>query len=106
MDVDHNIFHLGVVHGALGLPAPRLDRGFVGAVDANRMDAFGIDKFVSARVLDPPAHDEVEFLGWGGFLHASDFPVSGEDITGAFSPCAQPIAIEARRARLHGAKAP
>lgn len=58
---DH-VFHLRIVHSALGIGAPSLFRCGVIFKYANQINGLEIDEFVAARVFDPAAHNEVKLL--------------------------------------------
>lgn len=65
VEVDHHIAHFGIVHRALRAAAPGIFGARIVRVDADKVDCAEIGKFKVLRVLDPPAHDEVQFLhGW------------------------------------------
>ena len=70
MDRYHDIFHLGIVNGAMRLGAPCVDGVVITAIDADDMDAFRIGKFMAARIAHSSTHDEVETLGWSCFFHS------------------------------------
>src|SRR6185503_8804311 len=60
MQVDHDIAHLGIVDGALGLAPPRLLGGGVAVVDPNQVDLVEIDEVEATRILDPSAEHQVK----------------------------------------------
>ena len=59
MQVNDDIFHLGIVDGALGLAAPGVLGRRVAVVDANQIDAVEVE-IEAARVLHAPAEYEVK----------------------------------------------
>ena len=58
VQVDDDIFHLGIVDGALGLAAPRVLGLGIAFVEADQVDLVEIDEFEAARVLDPAAEHQ------------------------------------------------
>ena len=59
MEVDDDIFHLGIVDAALGLAAPRILRRGIAVVDADQVDRVEVE-VEAARILDPPAEYQVK----------------------------------------------
>jgi hypothetical protein len=59
MEVDDDIFHLGVVDGALGSAAPGVEGAGIIGEEADEIDR-GEVEIEPARILDPAAEDEVE----------------------------------------------
>ena len=60
MEVDHDIFHFGVVDGALGLAAPRILGVGVIIEQADQVDRTLIDEVETLRILDATAEHEVK----------------------------------------------
>src|SRR5215212_1478173 len=60
MEMDHHIFHLGVVDRALGGAAPRVLGRRIAVVQADQVDMVEIDEFQAGGILDPAAEDEVK----------------------------------------------
>lgn len=59
MKVDDDIFHFGIVDGALGACTPRiLCRSIVGEY-ADEIQRIEIAEFKGSRVFYPPAHDKM-----------------------------------------------
>src|SRR4051812_15641193 len=59
VEVDDDIFHLGIVDGALGGGAPGVERGGIVRIDADDVDRREVE-IEAARILDPAAEDEVQ----------------------------------------------
>jgi hypothetical protein len=66
VEVDHHIFHLGVVHGALRGAAPRIFRALVVREHADEVDRVEIGEVEAARVGDAAAENEVKLTHGGG----------------------------------------
>ncbi len=58
----HHIFHLGIVNRALRLVAPCLFGFGVIVIYADDIKTRNISEFKALRVLDPAAHNKMEFL--------------------------------------------
>ena len=58
----HHVLDFGIVHGALGVPAPNvLGSGVVG-VNPNQVHFVEIDEFEAARILHAAAHDQMQLV--------------------------------------------
>ena len=73
VEVNHNIFHLSIINRALSLTAPCFDGVFVSAENADSVNAFGVNKFMTTWVFYTATHDKVEFLIWSCLLHVTAF---------------------------------
>src|SRR6476619_1801545 len=60
VEVDDDIFHLGVVDGALGRDAPGLFGLGIAVEQADEIDRVQIGEVKAARILDAAAEDEVK----------------------------------------------
>jgi hypothetical protein len=57
--MDHNVFHLGIVDGALGIRTPRVECAGIIGKHPDNVDRVEIE-IETLWVLDPSAEDEVE----------------------------------------------
>src|SRR5947209_149034 len=60
MEVDHDIFHFGIIDGALRLPTPGFLGRRVAVVDTDEINRVKVEVETS-RVPDSPAKDEMKF---------------------------------------------
>ena len=60
MQVDHDIFHLGIIDGALGGGAPGFLRCREAVEQTDEVDLVEVDEFQALRILDPPAEYQVK----------------------------------------------
>src|SRR4051794_4729415 len=65
MEVNDDIFHLGIVYGALRAAAPRFFGLRVIIEEADEIDRVQIDEIEAARVFDPASEYQVQ-LAHGG----------------------------------------
>ena len=59
VEVDDDIFHLGVVDGALGAAAPGVERAGIIGIEADQVDRVEVE-VEAARILDPAAEHQME----------------------------------------------
>ena len=62
--MDHDIFHLGIVDGALRCAAPCVLRGRIAVVDTDNVDGVHVE-LEAARIFDPAAEHEVKLAHTG-----------------------------------------
>src|SRR4051812_916848 len=65
MEVDDNIFHLGIVDGPLRLAPPGVERRRIIGIEADHLDAVEVE-IEAARILDPAAEYEVQLANERG----------------------------------------
>ena len=82
MQVNDDVFYLGIVDGALRLAAPGVLGRRITVVDADDVDRVEVE-FEPARVLDPPAEDQVKLA------HALSLTGFGA-VANRLKPCCAP----------------
>ncbi len=60
MDMEDHVLPIGLVDSRLARAAPRLERGRVIGVNADDVEAVGVDEIGAARIGDAPAEDEMK----------------------------------------------
>src|SRR5690554_270256 len=69
-----DIFHLCIIHRALGVGAPDFFGFFVIGVDADKIHLVQIFEIQTARILYPPSHDQMNFaVSAHGFSCSLDY---------------------------------
>ena len=88
VEVDDDIFHLGVVDGALGVAAPGVERAGIIGKEADEVDR-GEVEVEALRILDPAAEDEME-LAHGGVVAPRKASLPGRIASGFVAAAAAP----------------
>src|SRR3546814_11452 len=60
VEVDDDIFHLGIIHRSLGIGAPGVERARIIGEKADHVDRWKVDEFQAPRILDAAAEDEMK----------------------------------------------
>ena len=61
VEMDHHIFHFGIIDGALRSPAPGFfSRGHIG-INADHVDIVEVGKFKALRIFDAATENKMQF---------------------------------------------